>query len=235
VKFLVNKPALIYNKNLVVSDLHIDNNNNDTSLNHLFYNKIADEINSMFKRYKCKRLIILGDVKENITSVPLSVTHFFGRLKINNVTIVKGNHDGNIEKLCDDFGYELCPSTGCVIDNVGLAHGHCWPDKNLMKQTFFIMGHIHPSITFTDKFNKHYKIPVWIKGKVDPLNKKYNVNPDLKLIIMPEFNPLLGYNFNNNSLSLSPILKNNVFKLNLCYIYNLNGNLLGKLTDFLEG
>ncbi|MCD6227692.1 metallophosphoesterase family protein [Candidatus Micrarchaeota archaeon] len=240
-KFIVGKPALIFNDNLVISDLHIGNNTglSDNHLNNIFYENLADEIKNIFNSYNCKRLIILGDVKENITSLPLIVNRFFERLSLDNITIVKGNHDGNIERLCRDFGYDLCPSTGCVIGNVGLVHGHCWPDKEIMKQDYVIMGHIHPSLVFTDKFNKSYNTPVWVKcgnGGVNIIKfKEYVINPNLKLVISPAYNPLLGYNLNKKSLDLSPILKNNVFKLNLCYIYNLNGGLLGRLTDFLEG
>lgn len=249
-KFVIGKPALIHHKNLIIGDIHLGHLNNQT-LDKLFSKKMAEEVNNLIEEYGCKRLIILGDVKEDITSVPSYVYDFFKDIKCKHIIIVKGNHDGEIEKVCQSFGCKVCPGGGCVIDKMGLFHGHSWPKKELLEQNYLIMSHLHQSIVIKDKFNKKHKIPVWIIGNATPSDNfsdnssdrdvikdvinKYTINPKLKLIIVPPFNPFLGFNVSYELLKISPVLKNNVFKLNSLYIYDLNGILLGKLSDFLEG
>jgi len=230
VKFVTNKPALIYNKTLIIGDLHIDRGSQ--LLGKIFIKKIAKDINSIYQKNNCNKLFILGDVKDEILSVPSCIYTFFDELDISSVSIVKGNHDGGIDKLCNELGYKLYPPSGCVFGKAGLMHGHSWPSKELMDQNYLVMSHLHPMLSIKNKFNISHTTPVWMTAKI---NKEKHTNTKLKLVVMPAFNSLLGKKIDRGSLGLSPILKNNIFKLNSLYIYGLNGILIGKLIDFLEG
>jgi len=239
VKFVNGRPVLINKSSLIIGDLHLGVPE-ILSLNKTFYDQMAFDINKMCHDFKCNRLIILGDVKDDITIVPDYLYDFFEMIKVD-VTIVKGNHDGMIEKLCSHFGFDLCPTSGCVIDGVGLFHGHTWPSAEIMAQKHLVMTHLHQVLKITDKFGKRISVPVVLKSAMNSdvenlkLPVKYSYNPDLQLIVLPAFNPLMGHEIGEKSLRLSPILRNNVFKLNSIYVYNMTGSLLGKLADFLEG
>ena len=134
---------------------------------------------------------------------------------VNKISIILGNHDGNMKALVPK-DVQILPTSGFKINNeIGMIHGHAWPKPEILSCKNIIMGHLHPIITIKDAlgFSKSHR--VWLRTKsngkslakgllnnmkiklTDDVNKtmkqKFNVileNPNL--IFMPSFNDILG-------------------------------------------
>jgi hypothetical protein len=146
------------------------------------------------------------------------------------VTIVRGNHDGGIER-CGNA--EVIGAGGFVFGKLGLLHGHSWPDDALLSCEFLVVGHQHPMVALTDAFGKRRAEPAWIIAPcdADALSLRYKkFNKKIRLIMMPAFNPMLGCAINiDEKEHLGPILNNNLFKLNRALVFRLDGTCLGQL------
>ena len=202
-------------------------------------------------------LIILGDVKHTIAKAEpgewKDIPEFFEALKakVDDIRIIRGNHDGNLEPLIpDDVG--LHPSNGIALNAVGLFHGHTWPAKKLLNSTQLIMGHVHPTVSFRDVLGFRITAPVWIKIKFD--NERFET-PHLKenhaktgtsrntgrepfekprvkqLLIMPCFNDFLrGRPINKEDgrkNQIGPVLRSKATNIEKGEVYLLDGTFLG--------
>jgi hypothetical protein len=241
IKFLYNQPALYIPKEkvIIISDLHI-------GIEYEIYQsgitipsqveRLERRIDSLIKQTKVNHLIILGDVKHQVPNIswqeykeiPKFLEHF-SKIK---VSIVKGNHDGNIERLASK-DVDIYEPSGFKINDVILTHGHAWPNKEDLKAKYLIMGHVHPSIQFSvEKFRTVE--PCWLKCKIDnkKLEEKFEVKTNFKQgIVMPAFNHLIGgMAFNSKDFEpLGPLLKNEVLKWKDAEVYLLDGTFLGNL------
>jgi putative SbcD/Mre11-related phosphoesterase len=86
------------------------------------------------------------------------------------VTLVKGNHDGDVEALADDLGLDVAitPSDGVRIGNVGFAHGHTWPAPEVLDAEVVCVGHEHPVVRLEDEVGGSRLERVWLRGDRDP-------------------------------------------------------------------
>jgi len=251
-KFLKDEPALFIEKEkiLVISDLHL-------GFEYELYKKginvpsqtkpIMKKINSLIRKTRAEKLVILGDIKHDVPGVSYQemreVPEFFKELvsKVE-VEVCLGNHDTFLEKLCP-HEVKIHNSRGFVIKKYGFNHGHAWPFKKLMKCDYIIMGHTHPTIQFIDKFGYRVIEQVWLKGRLDKekVKKKYKIEKTglLGVIIIPAFNRLLGgtpLNVKRTSDELlGPLLKNNFINIKDVELYLLDGTYLGKLKNLIEG
>jgi len=211
-------------RSLIISDLHIGWEISLIQEGFHFptqMNKILERIFKLLDAYKPSRLIILGDVKHTVSGIELEewrdIPAFFESLleKIEDITVVPGNHDGNISVLTP-HSVRIAPVKGITIGSeVGLFHGHSWPDPQLLGCTYLIMGHIHPVISIQDAAGFWIKRQVWVKVKCEGekvasslfrylnisgvedvksfLLERFGVKLNLKyLIILPSFNEVLG-------------------------------------------
>ena len=182
--------------------------------------KLLQKLATLLSKYKPDKLLILGDIKYTVVSAKPGEWHdipdFFNELKnyVKDITIVRGNHDANLEPLLPE-SVNLLPATGTVEDNVGLFHGHKWPSPALLRGKTLIMGHLHPVVVFRDPAGFKITRQVWIKAKCDTtqlsktllqkqrikiqgtpeetVKKHYNFKPrTTQLFIMPSFNDFLG-------------------------------------------
>jgi uncharacterized protein len=182
--------------------------------------KILNKLIAIINEYKPDSLVILGDVKYTVVSHLFGewqdIPDFFRKLQdtIDNVAIVRGNHDANLEPLLPE-NIELLPATGAVIGDVGVFHGHKWPSPLLLGCKTLVMGHLHPVVVFRDPAGFKMTRQVWMKAKVDSeglakillkkagvkiensvtdtLRKHYGVKLKAsELYIMPSFNDFLG-------------------------------------------
>lgn len=246
-KFLSEKPALLLDepeeKSLILSDLHL-------GIEYEIYKKGINipprmekqkkRILNLINKTDSKRLILLGDVKHNVPKISIGererLPSFFESL-VNEVEvhIIKGNHDGNIEKIVQNEEVEIHSSSGYKMDKFYFNHGHAWPDKEVLRAETLIRGHSHPALEFKDKLGFSSKLPCWLKckinnkilenklGKVDEKNLK-------KVITVPSFNKMISgmpVNREGKKPLLGPILKNNIIDIQECKIYLLDGTLLG--------
>jgi uncharacterized protein len=234
VKFLYDAPALLYRGALIVGDTHFGMEQklrrrgiHDSQ----FSMREFERLKGLIERHKAKRLILLGDVKEDITMLDATSAGVLSRLSLLcPVTIVRGNHDGGIERCgCAT----VVEAGGFAFGKLGLLHGHSWPDEALMRCDFLVMGHQHPMVAVTDAFGKRRTEPAWIiapcdEGSVAARYKKFNKK--IRLIMMPAFNPLVGSAVNiDEKERLGPILNNNLFKLHHALVFRLDGTCLGQL------
>jgi len=183
--------ALVYGRNLVISDLHIGY---ERELRKKGIN-VPDQTNQMIKRIKkikgkAERLIILGDLKHEIfePKVQHELNHFMSSVHkiFKKVTIIRGNHDA---------GLEYPTVKELKIRKTLFIHGHALPkarDYNTL-----VMGHIHPVFSIKDKYGVVSE-PCWFIGEWK----------DKKVIVLPSFNELIsGSDYTNIK---GPIRLNNV-------------------------
>ena len=220
-------PALLLQKKteriLVVADLHIGW---EVALAQKGVHvpsqtpKILDKLLQLIELCDPMSLIFLGDVKHTIAKVEMEewrdIPDFFDTLsrKVSDIQIVPGNHDGNLEPLLP-VTVKILPSTGVVLGNVGLFHGHAWPAPELLGCRNLITGHVHPMVAFRDPMGFRITRQVWVKAECDGarlaksllehLGIKVNADPTALLrdrfgvklrasqfFIMPSFNEFLG-------------------------------------------
>ncbi|MEE8322051.1 MAG: metallophosphoesterase, partial [Candidatus Bathyarchaeia archaeon] len=125
-KPLIPYPALIIEnseKILVVTDLHIGWER-VWSESGIYVPSQADKLRkkllSLVEKYKPDRLILLGDVKQAITRVSMEewreIPKFFETLQehIDEVIVVLGNHDGDLEPLLTPQ-IRILPSSSLTI------------------------------------------------------------------------------------------------------------------------
>jgi hypothetical protein len=180
--------------------------------------KIKMMLLNLIKEVTPTRLIILGDIKDAITRIPLEdwkdIPEFFEDIneQIPEIQIIPGNHDGNLEPLLPE-NIKIVSTSGIIFKDVGLFHGHSWPAPELLECRSIIIGHVHPMITIRDPngFRIIKQIFVKAKCKKEKLSKSYikylstknsndvfrffQMNFGVKvedLFIMPSFNQFLG-------------------------------------------
>jgi len=149
---------------------------------------------------------------------------------VNRISIILGNHDGNMEALVPK-DVELLPTSGFNINHeIGMIHGHAWPKPEILSCKSIVMGHLHPIITIKDAlgFSKSHR--VWLRTKSDgktlargllnnmKIKLKDDVNKIMKqkfnvilenshLIFMPSFNDILGGRTINKQLGTDRVGK----------------------------
>ncbi len=237
-KFLYNAPAVLHYDALIIGDTHFgmevklkERGIYDEQLSE----RILEKIMKLLKETKASKLIIAGDAKENILETDKKTVEILKSIaEATELIIVKGNHDGGIEKL-GILGIDIAGPGGMVYRNVGIMHGHSWPDEKLMQCDYLISAHQHPQISVMDKSGKVHGEPVWLVVGSDgeKIGKHYeNFNEKIKLVLLPAFNPLVGSTINKpKEKQLGPILNNKLFKLNDALLFRLDGSLMGKMKN----
>ncbi|HLD39395.1 MAG TPA: metallophosphoesterase, partial [archaeon] len=127
--FIKNEPAMKVGRYLVVADIHIgitkDLWKSGISLPSQV-RRLADRLNKLKKLTKSEGLVIVGDLKHRITGVSQQerreVPEFLELLKFKKIIVVKGNHDGFVEKLVDDKRVSVMKSFS--IGKYIFTHGH---------------------------------------------------------------------------------------------------------------
>ena len=182
--------------------------------------KLLKKLEELLSAYKPDRLLILGDVKHTVATAEKiewqDVPDFFNELtkRVKEISVVRGNHDGNLEALLPE-NIKMLPATGSATGDVGFFHGHQWPSPDLLKCTTLVMGHVHPVVAFRDPAGFRVTRQVWVKARCNTLELtevllrkrkvKVDENPEKtlrkyykikakasQLFIMPSFNDFLG-------------------------------------------
>lgn len=232
-----SKPALLLqgiSQNLIISDLHIGFESKLAS-NEIFIGKntttdeTINEIESIIDSVKADSLILLGDVKSSIQSISKTeweeVPKFFKKMKNKiDTTLIPGNHDANIQKLIPD-GISLVSSTGMVIENILLTHGHTMPSENFSHIDKIIMGHVHP--VFFDKESVLNGQRVWVSIKTEKQQIFPSVSGEIEIIVVPSFNKYFyATEKKYYKKSISPILEK-IKKYSSAKIVTLDGTIIG--------
>ena len=226
-KLLLPYPAILIKtaktKTLVIADLHIgwEMALRDKGI-HLPSQtpKIFEKLARLLSMHKPQKLLILGDVKNTVTTAKPGEWHdipaFFSELKnlVSDISIVRGNHDANLETLLPE-NIPLHPAKGTIIADTGFFHGQSWPSPALLECGTLVTAHLHPVVVFRDSAGFRITRQVWIKAKCDvrkfsqtllqklkiklegtiedTFRKKYNFKPrTFQVLVMPSFNNFLG-------------------------------------------
>jgi putative SbcD/Mre11-related phosphoesterase len=259
-------PAFLYKarhqRTLIIADLHLGWEANLARKGiHIPSQmpKIRRKLLHVAEMVKPDSLMILGDIKHTIAKAEQGewqdVPDFFKTIEtqIENIQIVRGNHDGNLEPLLLPT-IKVHPSTGTKIGNIGLFHGHTWPAPKLLTCSTIVMGHVHPTVAFRDYLGLRITSPAWIKANLDAKKladvylgrrnkagrnrraaalKCLDLTESKKLVIMPCFNDFLGGRPINRKTERSryvgPLLRSGAVNINTAEVYLLDGTFLGRV------
>jgi putative SbcD/Mre11-related phosphoesterase len=259
-----NYPALLHeekqHKSLIIADLHLGWEANLTRKGiHVPSQtlKTLRKLLQLIDKTTPDTIIIMGDIKHTVAKAEPSewqdIPKFFETLKgkIEDIRIIRGNHDGNIQPLLPP-AIQVHPSTGMMLNAIGLFHGHTWPPPKLLKCRTLVMGHVHPTIAFRDGIGVYITTPVWIKAEYNNaklvaavIKSKHTKKSTLKrekfaenskinqLLIMPCFNDFLGGRPINRKYKrrkyIGPILRSEAINIDKAEVYLLDGTYLGTI------
>jgi putative SbcD/Mre11-related phosphoesterase len=222
---IYNEKALKIDDHLVIADLHL-------GLEHELESsgikippqaeEMTGKIVGLLNLSSAKHLVILGDLKHNIPSISW---HEYSQIppmiktlsNYADVTVVKGNHDGNLERLLPEAPIVKSLEIGDSL----LLHGHTKiPENQDFKR--IIAGHNHPCVEFHDEI-KSSKESAWIKARL---------KSGVEVIVMPAFNDLIyGTPINSGKKLLGPLF--NQIDLKEADAYLLDGTQL-RVKDILK-
>jgi len=188
-----------------------------------------------------RRLMLMGDIKHQVPgSSPqehAELPSFLMRMarEFERVDVVKGNHDGGIERLLPSRGVWVHPASGFVEEDISFIHGHTWPSDRVMDSSLMIMAHNHPAVMFRDGLGRTSSEPCWLRcGFSDKARRRFTRVPE-ELIVMPALNPnIIGSPVNINGKKLmGPLFAQEMVDMSQVKVYLLDGIYLGKIPDLL--
>lgn len=149
------------------------------------------------------RLVVLGDLVSSIGEPRgperAELSALLAALSVP-TTLVKGNHDGDIRSALADLGVDgisVTRPSGVRLGPVGFAHGHTWPDADVLGADVVCLGHEHPLVRLTDAVGGGRLERVWLRGALNPTPFERRgtdlVDPvDGDLVVFPAFNNRSG-------------------------------------------
>lgn len=149
------------------------------------------------------------------------------------VMVAKGNHDGELEDVVAELGYDdeviVSEGAGVRIGDVGFAHGHTWPARECVEAETFCIAHEHPQVRLEDEVGGGRTERVWLRGRLnhEPFEAYYEepVDATSGVVMFPAFNDRVGGTWvNQQDAFLSPFLPEG---LTDAEAYLLDGTRLG--------
>lgn len=196
-----------------------------------------ERVLEMLAETDADRLVVLGDLVHSIgepwDSEREELRALFDALAVP-VTLVKGNHDGEIESLLSEIDHpvSVTPSGGTRIGPIGFVHGHTRPDITVLAADIVCMGHEHPTIRLEDEVGGSRIERVWLRGRLDGAGFEAvdAPTPTGELVVFPAFNDRSGGTWINveGQEFLSPFLPAG---LDGGQAYLLDGTRLGAFRD----
>ncbi|MFA5333442.1 MAG: metallophosphoesterase [Candidatus Nanoarchaeia archaeon] len=195
IELIKDLPMAIIKDYLVISDLHIGFEKGLQSKGYTIFSQTKKMLKTikLAKKGVCK-LIILGDLKDEISySYKKSITEFLAELSkiFKEIILIKGNHDGLIEKYAKNFE-NVAVKTELLLDDYLFIHGHKMPSKEaLMKAKTLIVGHFHSNYEFRNYLGKTTRLKTWNFYSFD--NEKFysakKIKTSVKILLsFPAFN-----------------------------------------------
>lgn len=182
------------------------------------------------------RLLVLGDLVHAIgdpwRAERDELDALFDALGVP-VTLVKGNHDGDIEEFLAGVDHDITVTStaGVRLGSVGFAHGHTWPGTDVLEADVVCVGHEHPVVRLEDEVGGSRIERAWLRGTLAPevfqehYEKQLDIDGDL--VVFPAFNDLSGGTWVNvdGQEFLSPFLPDGLVEGE---VYLLDGTRLGE-------
>jgi len=227
--------------------------------------KLLKKLINLVAIYRPEKLVVLGDVKHTVARAETGewrdVPEFFTELRkhVDEICIIRGNHDGNLEPLLPET-VKFLPATGISLGDVGLFHGHQWLSSDLLRCRTLVMGHVHPVVAFRDPAGFRITRQVWVmlscnRAKLtENLMRRHKMptepkksrrvesvprQPVMQLFIMPSFNDFLGGRPLNTGRHenieperiVGPVLRSDAVNIDNAETYLLDGTYLGALSQ----
>jgi metallophosphoesterase superfamily enzyme len=202
VHLLHPEPALLicgkldkqYSRFVVAADIHVGSETygvmNGITLNPKF---LIQDINNRFlklvKATKSDGIILLGDFKCSVSGitrlersvVPAVLTSIS---RYADVYLIPGNHDSFISYIAPN-NVNLVSSTGMVLGDILLMHGHTMPSTIRSSVDRIIIGHIHPIFLKPNNIADGQRIWIYIKVRKRAIFS--DSDGSLEILIMPSF------------------------------------------------
>lgn len=188
---IVDGLPVLYVKSLnavVCSDLHLGYEgvmaDKGTFLPKVNLKRIKKTLKQAIEKTGAKRIIIDGDIKNEFSQVHLEefnefkelVDYLRDDLKLEKITLVKGNHDNFVDRVRPGLGIEIF-SYEALLNGILFFHGEGLPKTKSFKS--LIMGHVHPAITLYNSLGIREKLHCFLYGQT---KKKSDI------IVLPAMN-----------------------------------------------
>lgn len=200
---VIGAPAAMGKKTLYIADLHI-------GIEREYWRagvrvsglsrKTRELLEKILDRTKPKRIIVAGDLKHNIPDFTQREAEDVQRIaellkSQGELIIVKGNHDGDLEKILPNTA--IYPGSGLEENGVYVLHGHARPAEDAKNAKMIVMGHIHPAVAFRHKFGiQMEKVFLFAEWRSVPV------------LVLPAFSPIItGVDVSKQENMIGPIAK----------------------------
>jgi uncharacterized protein len=204
-----------YNRFVVAADIHVGSETrgvmNGITLNPKFLiQNISNRLLELVKATKADGIILLGDFKSSVSGitrlersiVPAVLTSISQYAE---VYLIPGNHDSFMGYIAPN-NVNLVSSTGMVLGDILLMHGHTMPSTIRSSVSRIIMGHIHPIFLKPNNIADGQRI--WVYMKVRKRAIFSDSDGFLEILIMPSFHasptPRLRHNM---SKPMAPVIE----------------------------
>ena len=118
----------------------------------------------------------------------------------------------------------MISSTGFVLENILLTHGHTMPSENFAYVDKIIMGHVHPVFFSEDSVLNGQR--VWISIRADKQALFPSQSGEIEITIVPSFNKYFYATHKRHyKKSISPIIEK--INVNSARIVTLDGSIIG--------
>jgi uncharacterized protein len=181
-----------------------------------------------------ERLLVIGDLKHRIpysTQQEARELPGFFREFPAKVELVPGNHDVDFEDYLD---IDVHPATGIRLGDVGLLHGHTWPDEEVMATGIVVTCHNHPAVMLVDALGHRHKEACWVRAPFTDAarDRDPRLPVHAELIVMPAFNELTGgtaFNAPEGDRHLGPLFGNAMVDVEAARLWTVDGVELGTI------
>lgn len=227
-------PALLIRKEkvVVVGDLHIGLDLKYRREGIIFQDatrRMSDRLLGLCRDSGAKRVVMIGDVKESIAYPAfgefMELKRFFGALDAAGIrmSIAKGNHDGEIERVVSNLGLDIEVGREIFVDGVALMHGNAWPSEEAMTKRYFVCGHMHFAVESGGRLEKAWLMATAGKG----IGKRYaRYDKGIRLVFVPPLNDMiLGSAIRPDLGESMPLFRQKVFDWKSARIYGLDRKL----------
>jgi len=196
--------------------------------------RMRTRLAALLQATDARRIIVIGDLKHRIPystrQEEIELPVFFRGLPAD-VDLVPGNHDVDLAGLID---IDIHEADGIRLGDVGLLHGHTWPNEDVMRARTVVMCHNHPAVMLVDELGHRHKEPCWVRARfTDEAREKYPLlPPDAELIVMPAFNELTGgtaLNAREGESLLGPLLTRDMVDVDAARLFTVDGVDLGTI------
>ena len=165
--------------------------------------KIEESIREAKRETNAGKIIVAGDIKNEFSDVHIEEFNefrefvlFLRGIGINDIELIKGNHDNFIDKYKRPLQISIYRQEG-VFGKYLIFHGEELPREN---GDFLIMGHVHPAIAVFNRAGSKEKLKCFLYGRT---------RDSREIIILPAMNYYVeNVEVNIEDVSeLSPVFK----------------------------